>query len=152
MPEPKTTTAADLRAQARLIRETARTRMQQIEADAEAEAETLERAAAVLDGLKSGLPREADSVTNETMTASGIVSEPRKRRPGVKATPKGTVGRAVTILGITIRELAKRLGEEYESVRTWKARGRLPADVEKKILDMVDEHQRAHSRSKKTAE
>jgi DNA-binding transcriptional regulator YiaG len=95
------------------------------------------------EALSSGVK----SVTNETMNATGIVSAGAKRRPGVKPKAKGPVGSVAAALGLSVVDLAKKIGESYASMRTWNVRGRVPDDVAKKLADLVDAHHRARKKT-----
>lgn len=141
MPESKAERAAALREEARLIRERA-----------EAEARALEEAAEILDGHPSGLPRRVDSGTNELMGSTQINAESTQARPGVPLSSKGPIAKVAKLLGVSMVELARRLGGvNVHSLRTWDQRGRMPEDVKAKLQGLVDAHEKAEKAKKRSA-
>jgi len=53
---------------------------------------------------------------------------PGKKRRGRPLTSDGPVARAARVAGVSMLELARRLGVEYARVKQWDSRGKVPSD------------------------
>ena len=77
------------------------------------------------------------------MDSPAAVSIP-KRRTGAPLRAKGPVGRVAKALGLSIRELAEKVEVNYETMRVWNTRGRVPDDA---ILAKFDSLEAEHLKS-----
>lgn len=106
------------------------------------QARTIERLMDVLHN--SQLPSAQDSATIETMDASPIDSGgKKKRRRGVPLESTGPIAKVALAMDVSVAEIARRLDENYQSVRTWDARNRVPDDVKRRLVDLLAAHKKA---------
>ncbi len=84
---------------------------------------------------KSDLRSRAQYDTNTNMNASAIArkAEPPIRARGRDITSESPIGSAATKLGITLKDLSKKLGYSYNTVRKWSSNGSVPLDVQQAI-------------------
>lgn len=152
-PRPAPTTPGELRAKAERMRETARLRAQQLVEDADREAAALEMAARMIEQYRSGLPSADDVDTIGEMDAIPSLPSPKRRRSGPVLRSTGPIADAARELGISVHALAKVVGENSGSMRTWgKPDRRPPDDLVKKLDSLVKEHRKklaATSKAKK---
>lgn len=93
---------------------------------------------------KSPLPSARESATIETMDASTIDSSgKKKRRRGVPLESTGPIAKVALAMDVSVAEIARKLDENYQSVRTWDARNRVPDDVKERLAALLAAHKKA---------
>ena len=77
------------------------------------------------------LPSRPQSDTNSPMSASAIAKqiEPATRTRGRDITSDGPVAVVAKKLGLSIKDLAAKVGAKYETARKWNTRGTVPDDI-----------------------
>jgi DNA-binding transcriptional regulator YiaG len=68
------------------------------------------------------------------------------RRRGKPLTSAGPVAVVARKLGITVREIASRLGVSWSTVRSWDARGAVPGDVVTQLLSLAGPDKKRQNR------
>jgi len=80
--------------------------------------------------LERPLTSRPKRVSNESVESTTIG---RKRKLGPAITSTGPYATVAVALGVSLGEVARRLGEKDRTVRTWDARRQIPADVRPKL-------------------
>lgn len=84
---------------------------------------------------ESDLLSPAQYGTNGSMHASAISTAPRIR--GRDITNEGPLADAAKKLGLSIKQIAAKIGASYNTARKWSVAGKVPIDVQQKLDRLV---------------
>lgn len=83
----------------------------------------------------SRLTQYGTNVPMQVSTNSKVAPAPRIR--GREITSSGPIAEAADRLGISIKDLAKKIGASYDTARKWSAKGSVPVDVQQQLDRLI---------------